>query len=71
MVVLTWYPKKINSEIYRTLFCLFLCGSETWSLTLREKQRLRVYENRVLMKIFGPIRDEVTGVYEELYDLYS
>jgi hypothetical protein len=38
-----------------------LCGCETWSLTLREEHRLRVFENRVLRRIFGPKRDEVTG----------
>jgi hypothetical protein len=38
-----------------------LYGCETWSLTLRQKHRLRVFENRVLRKIFGPKRDEVTG----------
>ena len=49
---------------------------ETWSLTLREERRLRVFENWVLRRIFGPKRDEVTGVWrklhnEELNDLYS
>ena len=53
-----------------------LYGCETWSLTLREKLRLRVFENRVLRRIFGPKRDEVKGEYrklhnEELNDLYS
>jgi hypothetical protein len=38
---------------------MYGCGS--WSLTLKEKHRLRVFENRVLRKIFGPKRDEVTG----------
>ena len=51
-------------------------GCETWSLTLREERRLRVSENRVLRKVFGPKRDEVTGEWrklhnEELNDLYS
>jgi hypothetical protein len=51
-------------------------GSETWSLTLGEEHRLRVFENRVLKRIFGPKRDEVTGgwrilLYEELHNLYS
>ena len=51
-------------------------GCETWSLTLREERRLRVFENRVLRKIFGPKRDEVTREWrklhnEELNDLYS
>jgi hypothetical protein len=53
-----------------------LYGHETWSLTLREEHRLRVFENRVLRRIFGPKRDDVTGKWrklhnEELRDLYS
>jgi hypothetical protein len=53
-----------------------LYGCETWSLTLREEHRLRVFENRVLRRIFGPLRDEVTGGWrrlhnEELHGLYS
>jgi hypothetical protein len=49
---------------------------ETWSLTLREEHRLRVFGNRVLRRIFGPKRDEVMGEWrklqnEELRDLYS
>ena len=53
-----------------------LYGYETWSLTLREEHRLRVFENRVLRRIFGPRKDGVTGecrkLYnEELNDLYS
>jgi hypothetical protein len=42
-----------------------LYGFETWSLTLREEQRLRVFENRALRKIFGPKRDEVSGSGED------
>ena len=50
-------------------------GCETWSLTLREERRLRVFENRLLRRVFGPKRDEVTGEWrklhnEELSDLY-
>jgi hypothetical protein len=53
-----------------------LYGCEIWSLTLREEHRLRVFENRVLRRIFGPKRDELTGEWrklhnEELHDLYS
>jgi hypothetical protein len=53
-----------------------LYGCESWSLTLREECRLWVLENRVLRRIFGPKRDEVTGEWrrlhnEELYALYS
>jgi hypothetical protein len=51
-------------------------GCETWSLSLREEHRLRVFENRVLRRIFGPKRDEVTVEWrklhnEEFCDLYS
>jgi hypothetical protein len=42
-----------------------------WSLTLREEHRLRVFENRVLRRIFGPKRDEVTGGWRKLHNLYS
>ena len=53
-----------------------LYGCETWSLTLREERRLRVFENRVLRIVFGPKRDEVTGEWRKLHnaelsDLYS
>jgi hypothetical protein len=53
-----------------------LYGCETWSLTLREEHKLRVFDNRVLRRIFGPKRDEVTGEWrklhnEELHNLYS
>ena len=52
-----------------------LYGCENLSLTLREERRLRVFENRVLRRIFGPEKDEVTGEWrklhnEELNDLY-
>jgi hypothetical protein len=63
-------------RIYKTIILLIvLYGCETWSLTLREEHRLRVFESRVL-RIFGPKRDEVTGEWrklhnEELHDLYS
>jgi hypothetical protein len=51
--------KKV--KIYKTIMLsVVLCGYETWSLTLREEHRLRVFENRVLMTIFGPKWDEVT-----------
>jgi hypothetical protein len=57
-------------------FALLLLLFKTWSLTLREEHRLRVFENRVLRRIFGPKRDEVTGGWrklhnEELHGLYS
>jgi hypothetical protein len=45
-----------------------LYGRETWSLTLREEHRRRVFENRVLRRIFGPKRDEVTGDWRKLHD---
>jgi len=68
--------KNIKIKIYRTIILpVVVYGSETWWLTLREKRRLKVFENRVLRRIFGPKRDEVTGEWrklnnEELTDLY-
>jgi hypothetical protein len=55
--------------IYRIIILpVVLCGCETWSLTLREEHRLRVFEKRVLMRIFGPKRDEVTGDWRKHHD---
>jgi len=54
--------KNTKIKIYRTIiFPVVLYGCETWSLTLREERRLRVFENRVLRRIFGSKRDEVRG----------
>ena len=54
--------KNIKIKIYRTIiFPVVSYGCETWSLTLREEHRLRLFENRVLRRVFGPTRDEVTG----------
>jgi len=51
-------PKNLNIKIHRTIILPFvLCGFETWSLTLREESRLRVFENRVLRRMFGPKMD--------------
>jgi hypothetical protein len=66
----------VKVKIYKTIilpFVLYRC--ESWSLRLREEHRLRVFENRVLRRIFGPKRDEVTREWrklhnEELYNLY-
>jgi len=68
--------KNIKIKIYRNInFLVVLYGCETWSLILREERRLRVFENRVLRRIFRSRRDEVTGEWrklhnEELNDLY-
>jgi hypothetical protein len=67
--------KNFKIKIYRTIILfVVLYGCETWSLTLREEGRLRVFENRVL-RVLGPKRDEVTWewrkLHEELNDLYS
>jgi hypothetical protein len=68
---------NIKIRTYSTIILpLALYGCETWSLTLREEHRLRVFENRVLRRIFEPKRDEVTGGWrklhnEELNKLYS
>jgi hypothetical protein len=64
-------------RIYETIILsLVLYGCETWSLTLGEEHRLKVFENKVVRKIFGPKRDEATGGYrklhnQELRELYS
>jgi hypothetical protein len=69
--------KNLKIKIYRNIILpVVLYGCETRSLTLREERKLRVFENEVLRKIFGPRRDEVTGDWmrlhnEELNDLYS
>jgi hypothetical protein len=68
---------KIRIYSYKTIILpVVVYGCETWSLTLREGRRLRVFENRVLRRIFGPKRDEVMEEWrkllnKELRDLYS
>jgi hypothetical protein len=74
--VFTSHIKNIKNNIYKTVILPFvLYGCETWSLTLGEEHRLRVFEKRVLRKISGPKRDE-DGSYrklhnDELHSLYS
>jgi hypothetical protein len=75
--VLFYFPKNLKIKIYRAIILpVVLYGCETWSRTLRKERRLRVFENRVLKRIFGTKRDEVTGELrklrnEWLNDLYS
>jgi hypothetical protein len=69
--------RNLQVKIYKTIILpVVLYGCETWSLTLREQHRLRVFENRVLRRIFGAKRDEVTREWRklpngELHILYS
>jgi hypothetical protein len=69
--------RNVKVKIYKTIILpVVLCGCETWSVTLREKHRLTVFENKVLRRIFGPKRDEVTGEWRkfnngELHNLHS
>ncbi|KAJ4450901.1 hypothetical protein ANN_02335 [Periplaneta americana] len=76
-LTLAWSCDMYNKYIFRIVILpVVLCGCETWTLTLREEQRLRVFENKVLRKIFGAKRDEVTGEWRklhnaELHALYS
>jgi hypothetical protein len=69
--------QKHKDKINRTIIlAAVLCERETWSLILREKRRLRVYEKGVLRRLFGPSRNEIIGVWRKLYkealnDLYS
>jgi hypothetical protein len=69
--------RNVKVKIYTTIILpVVLYGCETWSLKLREEHRLRVFENGVLRRMFGPKRDEVTGEWrklhnEELHNFYS
>jgi hypothetical protein len=69
--------RNVKVKIYKTIILpVVLYGCETWSVALREEHRLRVFENRVLRRIFGPKRGELTGEWwklhnEELHILYS
>jgi len=69
--------KNLKIKLFRNIILrVVLCGCETWSLTLREERKLRVFENMVLRRIFGPRREEVMGKWrrmhnKELNDLYS
>jgi hypothetical protein len=69
--------KNVKIRIYKNIILPeVLYGCETWSLILREEYRLRVFENRVLRRIFGPRRDDVTVEWrklhnKELHNLYS
>jgi len=69
--------KNLKIKIYRTIILpVVLYGCDTWFLTLREERKLKVFENRVLRRIFGPRWNEVTGEWrrlhnEELNGLYS
>ena len=69
--------KNLKIKIYRTIILpVVLYGWETWSLTLKGERKLRVFENMVIRRIFGPRRDEVMGEWrrlhnKELNDLYS
>jgi hypothetical protein len=61
--------KNIKIKIYRTIILpVVLYGCETWSLTLREENWLRLLENRVVRRIFGPKRDEVAGEWMKLHN---
>ena len=69
--------KKLKVKTYKTIILLVvLYGCETWSLTLRQEHRLRVFENKVLRKIYGAKKGEITGGWRklhitELHALYS
>jgi hypothetical protein len=75
--VFSSFVEKRKIRIYKTIiFPVILYGCETWSLIIKEEHRLRVFENRMLRRIFGPRRDDVTGGRrklhnEELHGLYS
>jgi hypothetical protein len=61
--------KNVKIKIYITIILpVVLYGCETWSLILREERRLKVFENRMLRRIFGPKREEVTGEWRKLHN---
>ncbi|KAJ4432167.1 hypothetical protein ANN_20783 [Periplaneta americana] len=61
--------KELKVRIYKTVILpVILYGCEIWTLSLREEQRLRVFENKVLRKIFGAKRDEVTGEWRKSHN---
>ena len=61
--------KNLKIKIYRTIILpVVLYGCETWSLPLSEERKLRVFENMVLRRIFGPRRDEVKGEWRRLHN---
>ena len=63
------FSKKLKVNTYETIILpVVLYGCETWSLTLREEHRLGVFKNKVLRKIFGTKRDEITGEWIKLYN---
>ena len=76
MLLFTWenfssrlLSQKLKVKTYKTIILpVVLYGCETWSLTLREKHRLRVFENKVLRKIFGAKKDEITGEWRKLHN---
>jgi hypothetical protein len=62
-------PKNINIRIYTNIILhVVLYGCEIWSLTLREEPELIMFENRMLRRIFGQKRDEVTGSWRKLHN---
>jgi len=70
----SFLSKNIKNMIYRTLILPVVCvWVWNWVLTLREIRRLRVFDNRVLRKTFGPKRDDVTGEWRRLHkkELYG
>jgi len=61
--------KNLKIKIYRTIILpVVLYGCETWSLIRRKERKLRVFENMVLRRIYGPRRDEVTGEWRRLHN---
>jgi hypothetical protein len=69
IIILLILLLNIKIRIHKiTFFPVVLYGCETWSPTLREEHRLRVFENKMLRRIFGPKRDEVTGDWRKLHN---
>jgi hypothetical protein len=76
LTITSWTPKTKSNKSTHCRILSFYWIWLTWYLTLREEHKLRVFQNRVLRRIFGPKRDEVMGAWrklhnKELHDLYS
>jgi hypothetical protein len=73
----SFLSKNVNVKLYKSIVLpVVLFGCETWSVTLRKEHRLRVFENKVLRRMFEPKREEVVGGWrklhnEELHNLYA
>jgi hypothetical protein len=63
--------ENVKIKIYKTILYVLFCMGVNLGLTIREEHRLKVFQNRVLRRIFGPKTDEVTGGWRKLYEFHN